>query len=108
MIKNPIPQAGLFAVPESAQALEDYIERFPTKGGQRITLYTVSGMTRNLCSRYMQRCLDEINRRDAVTFELLKEIEESLPDDSALGRRIAEVKASFPPHPKTEEEDAKV
>jgi len=84
MIKNPVPEVGLFATPESGQHLEDYIYKFPNEGGMRMTLYTVSGMTRNLCSKHFQGLLDDINERDAKVRKVLEFFHDVALTDSSM------------------------
>jgi len=52
-VKNPIPQTGLFATPESLDQLMEYCQRF--NGQERIIAITVATMALNLAHELVEK-----------------------------------------------------
>lgn len=48
MKKFKLSKMGLFATPDSVDALQEYIERF--NADEKVVAYTIMGLTWNLCS----------------------------------------------------------
>ncbi len=53
VVENPIPKTGLFATPESFEALMEYCRRF--SGQERIIALTVATMALNLAHDVVER-----------------------------------------------------
>ena len=53
IVKNPIPQTGLFATPESLDRLMEYCQRF--NGQERIIAITVATMALNLAHELVEK-----------------------------------------------------
>jgi len=53
IVKNPIPQTGLFATPESLDQLMEYCQRF--NGQERIIAITVATMALNLAHELVEK-----------------------------------------------------
>jgi hypothetical protein len=52
IVNNPIPKSGLFATPESTDALTAYIEQM--NGSERALAYTIAMMTFNLSNKLVE------------------------------------------------------
>jgi hypothetical protein len=53
---NPIPTNGMFATPDSLEALQDYVSQF--SGGELRAAMVVMMMTMNLCNKIVEETVD--------------------------------------------------
>lgn len=53
---NPIPRNGMFATPDSLDALQEYVSQF--NGGELRAAMVVMMMTMNLCNKIVEETVD--------------------------------------------------
>ncbi len=62
-------ESGIFATPKDLGAIQDWIEKHPKE--DRISLYTVMGMTCNVIAKYIRE--DAFEDVDAASVNLIEE-----------------------------------